>query len=158
MRITFLVFSLLYTIGCTTTKEVTLIQTDTMSKTVLASKNAPAAIGPYSQAIQVGTTVWLAGQIALDPASGQLIQGDIVAETRQVMANIKAVLAEANLGFEDIVQAQVYLIDMNEYRAFNEVYAEYFKQAPPARAVVQAARLPRDAKVEIMVTAVKSRP
>lgn len=127
------------------------------SKDVIASPNAPAAIGPYSQAIRVGDTVWLAGQISLDPVTGGLITGDIEIETRQVMANIDAVLKAAGLELKDVVQTQVYLVDLNEYQKFNEVYAEYFPSSPPARAVVQVSRLPRDAKVEIMMTAHRSR-
>lgn len=127
------------------------------SKDVIASPNAPAAIGPYSQAIRVGDTVWLAGQISLDPVTGGLITGDIEIETRQVMANIDAVLKAAGLEFKDVVQTQVYLVDLNEYQKFNEVYAEYFPSSPPARAVVQVSRLPRDAKVEIMMTAHRTR-
>ena len=123
------------------------------TKEVIASVDAPEAIGPYSQAIRVGDTVWLAGQIALDPVTGGLITGDIEIETRQVMANITAVLAATGLELKDVVQTQVYLTDLNEYQKFNEVYAEYFPSNPPARAVVQVSRLPRDAKVEIMMTA-----
>lgn len=125
----------------------------TPTKDVIASDDAPAAIGPYSQAIRVGDTVWLAGQISLDPVTGGLITGNIEIETRQVMANIEAVLKAAGLELKDVVQTQVYLTDLNEYQKFNEVYAEYFPSTPPARAVVQVSRLPRDAKVEIMMTA-----
>jgi 2-iminobutanoate/2-iminopropanoate deaminase len=127
------------------------------SKVVVASPDAPAAIGPYSQAIRVGDTVWLAGQISLDPVTGGLITGNIEIETRQVMANIQAVLSAAGLELKDVVQTQVYLVDLNEYQKFNEVYAEYFPTNAPARAVVQVSRLPRDAKVEIMMTAHRTR-
>jgi len=127
------------------------------TKDVIASEDAPAAIGPYSQAIRVGDTVWLAGQISLDPVTGGLISGNIEIETRQVMANIDAVLKAAGLELRDVVQTQVYLTDLNEYQKFNEVYAEYFPNNPPARAVVQVSRLPRDAKVEIMMTAHRTR-
>jgi len=127
------------------------------TKDVIASEDAPAAIGPYSQAIRVGDTVWLAGQISLDPVTGGLITGDIEIETRQVMANIDAVLKAAGLELKDVVQTQVYLADLNDYQKFNEVYAEYFPSNPPARAVVQVSRLPRDAKVEIMMTAHRTR-
>jgi 2-iminobutanoate/2-iminopropanoate deaminase len=127
------------------------------SKEVVASQDAPAAIGPYSQAIRVGDTVWLAGQISLDPVTGGMITGDIEIETRQVMANIVAVLKATGLELKDVVQSQVYLADLNEYQKFNEVYAEYFPNNPPARAVVQVSRLPRDAKVEIMMTAHRTR-
>jgi 2-iminobutanoate/2-iminopropanoate deaminase len=127
------------------------------SKEVIASQDAPAAIGPYSQAIRVGDTVWLAGQISLDPVTGGLITGNIEIETRQVMANIENVLIAAGLELKDVVQSQVYLADLNDYQKFNEVYAEYFPSNPPARAVVQVSRLPRDAKVEIMMTAHRTR-
>ena len=122
---------------------------------VIATDKAPAAIGPYSQAVRVGRTLYLAGQIGLDPATGQLVAGGIEAETRQVMANIQAVLQAAGYSLEDVVQVQAYLADLEEYGAFNAVYGGYFGERPPARAVVQVARLPRDARVEVMVTAVK---
>jgi 2-iminobutanoate/2-iminopropanoate deaminase len=127
------------------------------SKDVIASPDAPEAIGPYSQAIRVSDTVWLAGQISLDPVTGGMITGSIEIETRQVMANIEAVLEAAGLELKDVVQTQVYLTDLNEYQTFNAVYAEYFPTNPPARAVVQVSRLPRDAKVEIMMTAHRTR-
>ena len=126
-----------------------------IGREIIATAKAPAAIGPYSQAVRVGRTLYLAGQIGLDPATGQLVPGGIEAETRRVMANIEAVLQAADYSFADVVQVQAYLADMNEYGAFNAVYAEYFGNQPPARAVVQAARIPRDARVEVMVTAVK---
>jgi 2-iminobutanoate/2-iminopropanoate deaminase len=129
------------------------MEAPTPEKEVIASDDAPAAIGPYSQAIKVGDTVWLAGQISLDPVTGGLISGSIEIETRQVMSNIIAVLAASGLELKDVVQTQVFLTDLNEYQKFNEVYAEYFPTSPPARAVVEVSRLPRDAKVEIMMTA-----
>ncbi|UCH64265.1 MAG: hypothetical protein JSU77_06590 [Fidelibacterota bacterium] len=122
---------------------------------IIATDEAPAAIGPYSQAVRVGYTLYLAGQIGLDPSTGQLVPGGIEAETHRVMANIQAVLQAADYYFADVVQVQAYLADMNEYGAFNTIYAEYFSNEPPARAVVQAARIPRDARVEVMVMAVK---
>jgi 2-iminobutanoate/2-iminopropanoate deaminase len=125
-------------------------------KEVISSPDAPKAIGPYSQAIKVGNTLWLAGQIALEPTTGGMVTGSIQIETTQVMSNIQAVLAAAGMGLKDVVQVQVFLSDLNDYQAFNELYAEYFPENAPARAVVQAARLPRDAKVEIMMTAHKA--
>jgi 2-iminobutanoate/2-iminopropanoate deaminase len=122
---------------------------------VIETDRAPAAIGPYSQAIQVGPTLYLAGQIALDPASGEMVEGGIEAETRQVMENLGAVLDAAGFAFGDVVQSQVFLADLEEFGAMNEVYGGYFGEAPPVRATVQAARLPRDARVEIMLTAVR---
>jgi len=122
---------------------------------VIETDRAPAAIGPYSQGILVGSTLYLAGQIALDPASGEMVTGGIEAETRQVMENLGAVLEAAGFGFEDVVQSQVFLADLEEFGAMNEVYGEYFGEAAPARATVQVARIPRDARVEIMFTAVR---
>lgn len=125
---------------------------------VIASSLAPQAIGPYSQAVRVGETVYLAGQIALDAQTGEMVGGGIEAETRKVMENLGAVLAEAGLSFQHVVQSQVFLADLDEFAAMNQVYGEFFPRDPPARATVEAARLPRDARVEIMVTAVGPRP
>ena len=122
---------------------------------IIATDQAPAAIGPYSQAIEVGTTLYLAGQIGLDPATGRLVAGGIEPETRQVMANLQAVLAGAGYDLADVVQAQVYLADLAEYDTFNAIYAGYFSGDPPARAVVEAQRLPRNAAVEILAVAVR---
>jgi len=124
---------------------------------VVASPDAPAAIGPYSQAIQVGDTIWLSGQIALDPSTGAMVEGGIEAQTHLVLKNARAVLEAAGFTLSDVVQSQVFLADLDDYAAMNGVYAEYFDEAPPARAAVQVARLPLDALVEIMVTAVRSR-
>jgi 2-iminobutanoate/2-iminopropanoate deaminase len=124
-------------------------------KEVISTQNAPAVIGPYSQAIRVGNTIYLSGQIAIDPATGKMLQGGIEEQTRQVLDNIQAVLSSAGFTLKDVVQSQVFLSDLNHYGAMNGVYATYFKDQPPARAAVQVARLPLDALVEIMVTAVK---
>lgn len=124
---------------------------------VIATPDAPEAIGPYSQGVQVGSTLYLAGQIALDPATGEMVAGGIEAETRQVMENLGAVLRAAGLGFEHVVQSQVFLVDLDEFAAMNGVYGEYFGEAPPARATVQVAGLPRNARVEILLTAVGGR-
>ncbi len=123
----------------------------------IATKAAPDAIGPYSQAIRVGQTLYLSGQIAIDPATGAMVDGGVKAETEQVMMNIGAVLEAAGYGFEDVVQAQVFLANLDDYAVMNWVYATYFGESPPARAAVQAARLPRGARVEIMMTAKKVR-
>ena len=123
------------------------------SKKVISTDKAPQAIGPYSQAIQVQNTLYLAGQIALDPQSGQLVEGGIEVQTHRVMQNLNAVLEEAGFNFNDVVQTQVFLSDLNHYSAMNAVYAKYFVESPPARAVVEAARIPRDALVEIMMVA-----
>lgn len=125
-------------------------------KEVISSENAPAAIGPYSQAIRAGNTLYLAGQIAIDPATGKMIAGGIEDQTHRVLKNIQAVLKEAGFTIDNVVQSQVFLSDLNNYAAMNAVYATYFKENPPARAAVQVARLPLDALVEIMVTAVKT--
>ena len=122
-------------------------------KKVIATDQAPKAIGPYSQAILVDGTLYLAGQIALDPSSGKLVEGDIEVQTRRVMQNLNAVLDAAGYQFDDVVQTQVFLSNLNHYKAMNSVYATYFEERPPARAVVEAARIPRDALVEIMMVA-----
>ena len=125
-------------------------------KRVIATDKAPLAIGPYSQAIQVNNTLYLAGQIASDPATGQLIDGGIEIQTHRVMQNLEAVLHAAGFDFDDVVQTQIFLSDLNHYKPMNTVYAKYFSDAPPARAVVEAARIPRDALVEIMMVAQKA--
>jgi 2-iminobutanoate/2-iminopropanoate deaminase len=122
-------------------------------KKVIATDQAPKAIGPYSQAILVDGTLYLAGQIALDPSSGKLVEGGIEVQTRRVMKNLNAVLDAAGYRFDDVVQTQVFLSNLNHYKAMNSVYATYFDGRPPARAVVEAARIPRDALVEIMMVA-----
>jgi len=123
---------------------------------VIATHAAPAAIGPYSQAVRVGETLYCAGQIAIDPATGKMVPGGVEPETRQVLANIRAVLSAAGFSPTDVVQAQVFLADLNDYAAMNSIYAETFGVAPPARAAMQVARLPKDARIEIMVTAVRA--
>lgn len=120
---------------------------------------APAAIGPYSQAVLAGNTLYLAGQIALDPESGEMVgggpEGGIEAETRQVMENLGSVLEAAGFTFDQVVQSQVFLVDLDDFAAMNEVYASYFGDLPPARATVGVATLPRGARVEILMTAVR---
>jgi 2-iminobutanoate/2-iminopropanoate deaminase len=120
----------------------------------IATAGAPKAIGPYSQAVRVGSLLFCSGQIPLDPATGQLVTGDIAAQTRQVFANLGAVLAEAGASFDHVARTTVYLADMNDFAAMNEVYGTFFKAPAPARSTVQAARLPRDARVEIDIIAV----
>jgi len=124
-----------------------------VSKTVISTAAAPAAIGPYSQAIRTGNLVFVSGQIPLDPATGQLLGGDIRAQTRQVLKNLAAILEAAGSGLARVVKTTVYLRDLGEFAAMNEVYAEFFSEQPPARATVQVARLPRDAAVEIELVA-----
>ncbi len=130
--------------------------TQPLDKDVISTESAPAAIGPYSQAIRVGNTIYLAGQIAIDPTAGKMIEGDIEEQTNQVLKNIQAVLDAAGFLIEDVVQSKLFLSDLNNYAAMNKVYGSYFTKTPPARAAVQVARLPLDALVEIMVTAVKT--
>ncbi len=126
-----------------------------VERRVISTPAAPPAIGPYSQAIQVGNTLYVAGQIAIVPATGQIVEGGIEPQTRQVIENIRAISHAAGFRLEHVVQAQVFLADLNDFAEFNRVYAEYFPTNPPARATVQAARLPRDARIEIMVIAVR---
>jgi len=120
----------------------------------IATPNAPAAIGPYSQGISADSFLFLSGQVALDPATGQLVAGDIRAQTERVLKNLEAVLQAAGSSMAAVVRTTVYLADMNDFAAMNEVYARFFPAPPPARSTVQAARLPRDARVEIDVIAV----
>jgi 2-iminobutanoate/2-iminopropanoate deaminase len=118
-------------------------------KQVVSSPNAPKAIGPYSQAIRTGDLLFAAGQIPTDPATGAIVDGDVAAQTRRVFDNLGAVLAAANLSFANVVKTTVFLADMNDFAAVNEVYGTYFSEPYPARATVQVARLPKDARVEI---------
>lgn len=120
-----------------------------MAKQIVSTGAAPGAIGPYSQAVRVGDLIFVSGQIALDPATGQLVQGDVRAQTRQVLKNLSAILDAAGSGLARVAKATVYLRDLSEFAAMNEVYAEFFPAQPPARSTVQVARLPRDAAVEI---------
>ena len=124
---------------------------------IVETESAPRAIGPYSQAIVAGGFVFASGQIPLDPQTGEFVAGGINEQTEQVMRNLAAVLAAAGSSFAEVVKTTVYLADMNDFAAMNEVYGRYFQTAPPARATVQAARLPRDARVEIDVIALVGR-
>jgi 2-iminobutanoate/2-iminopropanoate deaminase len=119
-----------------------------VKKTVQTDK-APKAIGPYSQAIAAGGFLFCSGQIPLDPATGELVQGTIEDQTRQVLRNLGAVLEAAGSSYDDVVKATVFLQDMNDFSRINAVYGEFFKAPHPARAAVQAARLPRDVRIEI---------
>ena len=115
----------------------------------VASESAPKAIGPYSQAIRAGSLLFVSGQIPLDPATGSMVEGDIATQTRRVFANLQAILEAAGATFDHVVRTTVYLADMNDFAVVNEVYGKYFSNPAPARATVQAARLPKDARVEI---------
>lgn len=110
---------------------------------------APRAIGPYSQAIRAGDVLYVSGQIPLDPATGQIVDGGVEAQTRRVMENLAAVLAAGGAGFDRVVRTTIYLADLGDFAIVNEIYGGYFSDAPPARATVQVSRLPRDARVEI---------
>ncbi|AIF69036.1 endoribonuclease [Palaeococcus pacificus DY20341] len=118
-------------------------------KEIIFTEKAPKPIGPYSQAVKVGNFLFISGQIPINPETGELIQGDIKAQTRQVLENIKAIVEAAGGSLNNIVKVNVYLKDMNDFQAMNEVYAEYFGESKPARAAVEVARLPKDVKIEI---------
>ena len=124
-------------------------------KEVIQTDKAAAPGGPYSQAIQYGDTVYVAGEKGIDPATGTIAEGGIVAETRQTLDNVQAILGEAGLSMDDAVRSVVYMTDLNEFGTMNEVYAEYFKVQPPPRTTVGVTSLPAGAHVEIEVTAVR---
>ncbi len=119
----------------------------------ISTPSAPAAIGPYSQAITAGNFLFLSGQIPLDPVTGHLVEGGVEAQTVQVFKNIEAILKAGGTSFDGVVSATVYLADMNDFGKVNEIYGTYFSSPAPARATVQVARLPKDCKVEIQVIA-----
>ncbi len=123
-------------------------------KELISTDKAPGAIGPYSQAVKVNGMLFCSGQIPIDPATGEFVEGGVVEQTEQVFRNLTAVLEAGCAGLESVVKTTVFLADMNDFAAMNEVYARYFDSNKPARATVQAARLPRDAKVEIECIAV----
>jgi 2-iminobutanoate/2-iminopropanoate deaminase len=123
---------------------------------VISAPDAPKAMGAYSPAIKAGNLLFVSGQIPIDPASGALIDGDITAQTEQVMRNLGALLRAAGVGFEHVVRTTVFLADMNDFAAMNEVYSRHVAAPPPARATVQVARLPRDVKIEVDAIAVLS--
>jgi 2-iminobutanoate/2-iminopropanoate deaminase len=122
----------------------------------IQTENAPAAIGPYSQAIKAGGFVFCSGQVAIDPQTGQFVAGGIAEQTEQVLKNLQAVLEAAGSSLDQVVKTTVLMADMKEFSAMNEVYARFFSEPPPARATVAAAGLPRDARVEIEVVALIS--
>ncbi|MEW6283507.1 MAG: RidA family protein [Candidatus Eremiobacterota bacterium] len=124
-----------------------------MRPTAVVTKEAPGAIGPYSQAIRAGDLVFCSGQIPLDPATGQLIEGDLEAQTRRVMDNLRAVLSAAGTGFEQVVKTTIFLRSMADFAEVNRVYGEYLADPPPARSTVAVADLPRGARLEIEVIA-----
>lgn len=130
-----------------------------LTRKVIATKDAPGAIGPYSQGILIGNMLFCSGQIPLNPKTGELVRGTIEAQTRQVLDNLGAVLKEAGMEYGDVVSVTVFIADMDNFARINQVYAEYFKvdEQPPARCAVEAARLPKDASVEISLIAIKTR-
>ncbi|MFN2542666.1 MAG: RidA family protein [Chthoniobacterales bacterium] len=123
-------------------------------KKIISTSEAPAAVGPYSQAVRVGSTIYCAGQIPLDPKSGQIVSGGIEVQARRVLDNIAAVLRAEGLGFDNIVKTTIFLTDLADFQTVNEIYASYFNQAPPARSTVQVPALPKGARIEIEVIAV----
>ena len=127
-----------------------------MPHTTVETPRAPAAIGPYSQAILSGDTLYCSGQIAIDPDTGRMVTGSIEEEARQVLENLGAVLQGASMTFKDVVRCTVFLTDVNDYAQVNDVYGRYFNEAPPARQAVQVAALPREARVEVSCIAVRS--
>ncbi len=126
-----------------------------MSRTVIASDAAPKAIGPYSQAVQVGNTIYTSGQIPLDPASGELVAGDIAAQAHRVFDNLKAVIEAAGAGFSDVVRVGIYLTDLSNFAAVNAVMTEYFQPPYPARSTIGVAALPRGAQLEVDLVLVR---
>jgi 2-iminobutanoate/2-iminopropanoate deaminase len=127
-------------------------------KEIIATQNAPKAIGPYSQAVKLNGFVFLSGQIPLDPRSGELVTGSIQVQTERVLENMKAVLQAAGLSFNHVVKTTVFVKDLADFPHMNEVYGKYFGANPPARSTVEVSRLPRDARVEIEAIAIESRP
>jgi 2-iminobutanoate/2-iminopropanoate deaminase len=125
-----------------------------MTKQSISSDGAPKAIGPYSPAVRAGNLLFVSGQVPIDPATGNMIDGDIAAQSRRVFENIGALLEAAGASFASVVRTTVFLADMNDFAAMNAVYGQYFTEPYPARATVQVARLPKDARVEIDVIAV----
>ena len=125
-----------------------------MKKEIIATQKAPAAVGPYSQAVKAAPFLFVSGQLPTDPATGKFAGQGIAEQTRQCLENLKAVLEAAGSGLAQVVKATVFIKDMNEFEAMNQVFRQYFAQNPPARACVEVARLPRDARVEIEVIAI----
>jgi 2-iminobutanoate/2-iminopropanoate deaminase len=125
------------------------------SRTTVKTPLAPAAIGPYSQGVLVDNTLYVSGQIAIDPETGSMISGSVEAETERVLENLGGVLQAASMTYENVVRCEVFLTDVNDYAQVNEVYTRYFNETPPARQAVQVAALPRNARVEISCIAVR---
>lgn len=127
-----------------------------VNREIVSSPDAPAAIGPYSQGVRVGNMLYLSGQLGMDPETGTFAKGGFEAQARQALENQKAVLEEAGFDLGDVVQCQVFVKNMDDYRGFNAIYTEYFTENFPARAVLEVSRIPADGLIEIMMVAVKS--
>lgn len=141
-----------FSAGCASTR---IVEEPGTPRRVIATDRAPAAIAAYSQGIQAGNTLWVAGQLGMDPKTRELVPGGIGAETRQAIENCRAILEAGGFTLADVVQVQVLLADINDYAALNEVYVTFFPKDPPARAAYAVAALPRGARVEILMTAAK---
>jgi len=126
-----------------------------MEKKIINSKDAPAPVGPYNQAVMAGDTLYISGQIALDPETGKIVKGGIAEETGQVMRNLRAVLQSAGMDYGNVVKCSIFITDMNDFSIVNEVYGSFFSNDSPARETVEVSRLPKDARVEISCIAVK---
>jgi len=126
-----------------------------MSNQIIFTPEAPAAIGPYSQAVLAGNTLYISGQIALDPESGELINENITEETHAVMKNMEAILRQAGFSFSDVVKCTIFIRDMGQFGTINDAYGQYFKSNPPARETVEVSKLPKDVNVEVSAIAVK---
>jgi 2-iminobutanoate/2-iminopropanoate deaminase len=124
-----------------------------MAKKIIATKDAPSAIGPYSQAVRAGPFLFASGQIPIDPETGHVVEGDITVQTRRVLENLKAVLSGADLSFSDVVKTTIFITDMSQFSSVNEIYGEYFPFDPPARSTVEVTRLPKDVAIEIEMVA-----
>jgi len=124
-----------------------------LKKQTVATKAAPAAIGPYSQGVAAGNLVFVSGQIPLDPATGKLVEGDVAAQTRRVLENVRAILEAAGTSLDRVVKTSVFLADLGDFEAVNRVYAEFFRTDPPARATFQVAGLPKGALLEVEAVA-----
>ena len=120
-----------------------------MEKEIILSKEAPAAIGPYSPALKVGNLIFASGQLPIDPKTGEMIEGNVEAKTKKVLENIKAVFEPYSIGLENVVKTTIFLKDMNNFARVNKIYGEYFKERFPARSCVEVSRLPKDAEIEI---------
>ena len=123
-------------------------------KKIISTSDAPQAIGPYSQGVRAGSTIYYSGQIPLDPKTGQIVSGDIETQARRVMENIGGLLKVEGLNYDNIIKTTIFLADINDFQKVNEIYGSYFKQAPPARSTIQAGALPKGARLEIETIAV----